>query len=189
MKQHQKRCLLLFIVLLVFSCCSATVFATVITPEDVQRALAESVAREAAARSSAVQSSLSAVSSKKPVTSKSTYSSRDSSSPSSEVSSESSSMISSDEESSEIILPSVDSVTENNPLSSVIVDTAANQKMNWIGIISWGCIALGVILVLIVVLSNRRPPRGGPGRKRYRRPNRSHKKRLLNDKYYRNMKF
>lgn len=58
--------------------------------------------------------------------------------------------------------------------------------MKLIGILSWACIALGVIVVLIVVLSNRRPPRG-PGRSRYHKPKRSSKKRLLNDKYYRGL--
>jgi hypothetical protein len=88
--------------------------------------------------------------------------------------------------SSGISLPSVDSVTENDPLSSVVTHTESSHRMNWVGLLSWACIALGVIVVLIVVFSNRRPPRG-MGRKRYRRPKRSRKKKLLNDKYYRHI--
>lgn len=89
-------------------------------------------------------------------------------------------------DSSGILLPSVDSVSEPDPLSSVVTHTEASHKMNWIGLLAWACIALGVIVVLVVVFSNRRPPRG-MGRKRYRRPKRSRKKKLLNDKYYRNI--
>ena len=88
--------------------------------------------------------------------------------------------------SSAISLPSVGSVPENNPLSSVVNNTEASHRMNWIGILSWACIVLGIVVVLIVVLSNRRPPRG-MGRRRYRRPKRTGKKRLLNDKYYRDI--
>ncbi|MVB12168.1 hypothetical protein CAFE_29000 [Caprobacter fermentans] len=88
--------------------------------------------------------------------------------------------------SSEISLPSVGSVSENDPLNSVVTNTESSRRLNWIGILSWACIALGVLVVLIVVFSNRRPPRG-MGRKRYRRPKRSRKKRLLNDKYYRHI--
>lgn len=91
--------------------------------------------------------------------------------------------------SNEISLPSVGSVEEENPLSSVIVNPQQNQQMSLIGIISWICILLGVVVVLAVVFSNRRPPRGGSGRKRYCRQNRSNKKHLLNDKYYRHMRY
>ena len=85
-----------------------------------------------------------------------------------------------------ISLPSVGSVPEEDPLSSAAAGTENVRKMNWTGLLSWACIGLGVLVVLIVVLSNRRPPRG-MGRKRYRRPKRSNKKRLLNDKYYRHI--
>ena len=92
----------------------------------------------------------------------------------------------SSEESSGIALPSVGSVPENDPLSSAVVHEEDSRRMNWIGILSWACIALGILVVLIVILSNRHPPRG-TGRKRYRRTKRPNKKRLLNDKYYRNI--
>lgn len=99
-----------------------------------------------------------------------------------------SSELSSEEESSssQISLPSVGSVSEADPLSSAAANTDEAQKTKWIGIISWSCIALGVLVVLIVVLTNRRPPRG-MGRKRYRRSKRSNGKHLLNDRYYRNI--
>lgn len=94
--------------------------------------------------------------------------------------------VSSVPQSSEISLPSVASVSETDPLDSAVINKESSHRLNWIGIVSWACIALGIIVVLIVVFSNRRPPRG-MGRKRYRRPKRSRKKRLLNDKYYRDL--
>lgn len=185
MKQHKKiLCVFLVAFLLMVSYSSVFAFATVITPDQVESMIRE---QEAASR---LKSSSSAASSQKPVSSRaysSAGSSAYSSAGSSDVSSEVSSMASS-EESSEIVLPSVGSIAENDPLSSPIVNPEANRQMNWIGIVSWACIALGVLVVLIVVFSNRRPPRGGSGRKRYRRPVKTHKKRLLNDKYYRSMK-
>lgn len=88
--------------------------------------------------------------------------------------------------SSQISLPSVASVPENDPLDSVVTDTKSAHQLNWLGLLSWALIAIGIIVVLIVVFSNRHPPHG-PGRRRYRRPKRSKKKRLLNDKYYRDI--
>ncbi len=184
MNQHKKIWLLLFILTFMFSCCSVTAWATEITPEQVQKIIEQQEAASKAANSTPA-SKAPQVSSKRPAFSTADPSSETVSEGSSDVSSE----LFSSEESSEIALPSVNSVEENNPLSSVVVDSAANKKMNWIGILSWVCIALGVIVVLIVVFSNRQPPRGGSGRKRYRRPSRTNKKRLLNDKYYRNTKF
>lgn len=97
---------------------------------------------------------------------------------------------SSEEASSQIVLPSVGSIAEDNPLDSMQVQASSNSRMNWIGILSWACIVLGMLVVAFVVFSNRRPPRGGPGRKRYRKkPGQTRKKHLLNDKYYRNMKY
>ncbi len=110
---------------------------------------------------------------------------------SSEVSSEASSdaaggLSSEESSSSSISLPSVGSVSEVDPLSSAASNPDSAQNNKWIGIISWTCIALGVLVVLVVVLTNRRPPRG-MGRKRYRRSKRSSGKHLLNDRYYRNI--
>ncbi len=85
-----------------------------------------------------------------------------------------------------ISLPGVDSVDENNPFSSAMTNPEQTRKMNVQGLLAWACIGLGVVVVLVVVLSNRRPPRG-PGRKRYRRQKRGSGKHLLNDRYYRNL--
>lgn len=192
MKQHKKTWLMLFIVAFMFSCYSVTALATEITPEQVEKAIQQQQAASnagSAANTPASTPSKPPVSSAKPRTHRRAVSSSASSDPSSDVSGDVSSELISSEASSEIVLPSVNSIVENNPLSSPAVDAAANKKMNWIGILSWACIALGVAVVLIVVLSNRHPPRGGPGRKRYRRPAKSRKKRLLNDKYYRNTKY
>ena len=76
-------------------------------------------------------------------------------------------------------------VSENDPLASAS-NGDNSQRMKQIGILAWVCIALGVLVVLIVILSNRRPPRG-PGRSRYHRPKRGGRKHLLNDKYYRGL--
>ncbi|MDF1494352.1 hypothetical protein [Caproiciproducens sp. CPB-2] len=189
MNQHKKIWFSVFILIFMFSLYSVTALATEITPEQVEEILSRQSSQASSQSAAGTVSSKAAVSSRRPVTSKKPVSSEIFSEASGDVSGNvSGGLFSSGEESSEIVLPSVDSIEENNPLSSVIVDTAANKKMNWIGILSWVCIALGIVVVLIVVFSNRRPPRGG-GRKRYRRPNRSHKKRLLNDKYYRNLKY
>ena len=103
---------------------------------------------------------------------------------------ESSSEVSSEpeESSSSVSLPSVSVPDDSSLLPSSSMAPTSNRTLNWIGIIAWVCIGLGVIVVVIVILSNRRPPRGGSGRKRYRRPKRR-KKHLLNDKYYRNLKY
>lgn len=93
--------------------------------------------------------------------------------------------------SSDLSLPSVGSVSEVGELIASGTEVKTENQFNIIGIISWACIGLGVVVVVIVLLSTtRKPPRGGYGRKRYRRkPNKPRKKRLLNDKYYRNMKY
>lgn len=70
---------------------------------------------------------------------------------------------------------------------SVTVSQIDNRQVNFIGIMAWVCIALGIVVVLLVLLSNRYGPRGGSGRKRYRtsKPGRRKKGRLLSDRYYR----
>lgn len=83
-----------------------------------------------------------------------------------------------------ISLPEAGVVSENDPLASAA--DVSSKKMTQIGLLAWVCIALGVLVVLIVILSNRRPPRGR-GRSRYHRPNRGGGKHLLNDKYYRGL--
>lgn len=188
MHQHKKIWLLLFILTFMFSYFSVAALAVEITPEQVQKIIDQQAAASKAALSAA-SSTAAAGSSEKSAVSRAYYSSQASSGDFSQQSSDASSEIDRSGQSSEIALPSVTSVEENNPLSSVVVDSTANRNMKWIGILSWACIALGVIVIVIVVLSNRRPPRGGPGRKRYRRPGKTNKKRLLNEKYYRHNKY
>lgn len=89
-------------------------------------------------------------------------------------------------ESSTISLPGVDSVSEADPLASV-ADNSYSHQLNKIGILAWVCIGLGILVILIVILSNRRPPHR-PGRSRYHRSKKKHGKRLLSDKYYRGLK-
>ena len=93
---------------------------------------------------------------------------------------------SSEESSSGVIsLPDAGVVSDNDPFASASNGTPS-KLMNRAGILAWVCIGLGILVVLIVILSTRRPPRG-PGRSRYHRPKRSGK-RLLNDRYYRGLK-
>lgn len=110
---------------------------------------------------------------------------------SSEASSELSSLQSeaSSEVSSGIRLPSVAEVSGAEVLSAPVSDDG-NHQINWLGIISWVCIGIGILIVVIVILSNRRPPRSGYGRTRYKHPKsrrRGRKAHLLNDKYYRRL--
>ena len=89
--------------------------------------------------------------------------------------------------SSTISLPDVGSVSTPEDLIVSGTKEAPKKSLNFWGILSWACIALGILVVVLVLFSTaRRPPRGGPGRNRYRRkPYRSRKKHLLNDRYYR----
>lgn len=164
-----------------------------LTASEVQKILDEQAkgsSSVASSKPSSSPSSQNASSSKRAFSSRNSQSGVSSGDSSGETSGElSSGTEASQETSGEISLPSVGSVPEDNPLSSVIVNPQENQQTKLIGIISWVCIVLGVIVVLAVVFSNRRPPRGGSGRKRYHRPNQSKKKHLLNDKYYRHMRY
>ena len=46
-----------------------------------------------------------------------------------------------------------------------------------------------VIVVVVIVAATRKPPKGGTGKKRYeRKPMTPKGKRILNEKYYRNIK-
>lgn len=195
MSRQKRAWVLLFLLIAAVFCCDLTVSATSAASEGPQSGTGKS--------SSPASSKPPASSSKKPVSSsgKPAASSRKpassrrrtqvrrvvSSSPSS-ASSQVSSAVSLAPVSSEIQLPSIGSLPEDDPLDSVASDASAESGVNWMGIISWICIALAVAVVVIILLSNRRPPRG-PGRSRYRRPKRSHKKHLLNEKYYRNIKY
>ena len=70
---------------------------------------------------------------------------------------------------------------------NVSVTQTDSTRVNFIGILAWVCIGLGVVVVLLVLLSNRQGPRGGSGRKRYRSSGfrKKRKGRLLSDRYYR----
>ena len=96
-----------------------------------------------------------------------------------------------DSEAETISLPDVGEVSGAGELTESGTEVTIENKFNMIGLISWICIGIGIAVVIIVLLSTtRRPPRGGYGRKRYRRKTRkSGKKRLLNDKYYRNLRY
>ncbi len=93
--------------------------------------------------------------------------------------------VSSESSSGVISLPAAGTVSENDPFASASTGVPSTL-MNRYGILAWVCIGLGVLVVLIVILSNRRPPRG-PGRSRYHRPKRGGGKHLLSDKYYRGL--
>lgn len=214
MNQRKIRLTLLLVLTVLFSFCSvysANVFAALEGPENGSSAQKDDKVSSktpgdvsdvpvqgeaggtASEESPSVSSVPSAPSSAKPPVSSRPASSRKpkkkkaSSVPSSAVFSEASSaLLRSEEPSSAIVLPSVGSIAEDNPLSSAEPSSGAQRKTALIGMLSWACIALGILVVIIVLLSNRRPPRG-PGRKRYRRRKRSKKKRLLNDRYYRGL--
>lgn len=98
----------------------------------------------------------------------------------------SSEVVSEASSSSGVLLPSVGNISEVDPLASATENRVLSKKMNLYGILAWACIVLGIVVILIVVLSNRFPPRGS-GRSRYHRGKRRSKhrsKHLLSDKYY-----
>ena len=58
------------------------------------------------------------------------------------------------------------------------------------GIISWACVIVGVLTVIIVILSNKTGYYGGSGKQRYDEGNKiTGQKRLLNDDYYTTRKY
>lgn len=58
------------------------------------------------------------------------------------------------------------------------------------GIISWACVIVGVLTVIIVILSNKSGYYGGSGKQRYDEGNKIiGQKRLLNDDYYTTRKY
>ncbi len=93
--------------------------------------------------------------------------------------------------SSTISLPEVSVGSEAAGILSQGTDvTPPGTTQTWLGIVFWICIAVGIIIVVVVIaVANRKPPKGGTGRKRYeRRPMTPKGKRILNEKYYRNIK-
>ena len=58
------------------------------------------------------------------------------------------------------------------------------------GIISWACVIVGVLTVIIVILSNKSGYYGGSGKQRYDEGNKmTGQRRLLNDDYYTERKY
>ena len=94
-------------------------------------------------------------------------------------------------QSSEISLPEVSVGSEAAGIISKGTDiTPSNTTQTWLGIVFWICIAIGILIVVVVIVAaTRKPPKGGTGKKRYeRKPMTPKGKRILNEKYYRNIK-
>ena len=92
---------------------------------------------------------------------------------------------------SEISLPEVSVGSEVAGIISKGTDvTPSNNTQTWLGIVFWICIAIGIlIIVVVIVAATRKTPTGGTGKKRYeRKPLTPKGKRILNEKYYRNIK-
>lgn len=123
---------------------------------------------------------------REPTSSRIHYTATYSSSPSSSSAAASEGSSSSKSPSSTVSMPNAEDVSEVDPLASAVNNSSAAQ-MNHIGILAWVCIGLGILVILIVIFSNNHNSGGGPGHKRYHRPKRSKKKRLLNEKYYRGL--
>ena len=94
---------------------------------------------------------------------------------------------SSSESSSSLSLPGVSEEDISLPHVLASNDNSGSNNMLF-GIIAWACIILGVAIVTIVLLSNRRAHKGYVARKRYNNGFKRRKKNLLPDKYYRNIK-
>ena len=90
-------------------------------------------------------------------------------------------------QSSEISLPEVSVDSEAAGIISKGTDvTPSNTTQTWLGVVFWICIAIGIV---VIVAATRKPPKGGTGKKRYeRKPMTPKGKRILNEKYYRNIK-
>ena len=94
-------------------------------------------------------------------------------------------------QSSEMSLPEVSVGSEAAGIISKGTDiTPSNSTQTWLGIVFWICIAIGILIVVVVIVAaTRKPPKGGTGKKRYeRKPMTPKGKRILNEKYYRNIK-
>lgn len=103
----------------------------------------------------------------------------------------SSTLIPEDVSSDLVSLPDVGSLVLSVPNAMGSgTEAASGQGNHWYGVIAWVCIGVGVIIVLVIlVVGNRRSPRrrNSVGRKRYhRKPFKSGKKHLLDDRYYSN---
>ncbi len=68
--------------------------------------------------------------------------------------------------------------------------TPPNTMQMLLGIVFWVCIVIGILVVVVVIVAGaRKSPKGGLGKKRYeRKPMTPKGKRILNERYYRNIK-
>lgn len=74
--------------------------------------------------------------------------------------------------------------------SQVEIVTDRNKSL-MLGIIAWLCIAVGLGIVLLVLFHSRKPGKKRKpniGRRRYRSPKNKKRGRLLDEKYYRNLR-
>ena len=82
-----------------------------------------------------------------------------------------------------------DVVTEEVP-TAVVVKPNKTKDLTY-GYVSWGCVILGVLTIVIIIISNKSNYTGGAGKHRYGEGNKitGAKQRLLNDDYYTNQKY
>ena len=94
-------------------------------------------------------------------------------------------------QSSEISLPEVSVNSEAAGIISKGTNvTPSNTTQTWLGIVFWICIAIGILIVVVVIVAaTRKPPKGGTGKRDMNADSMTPKgKRILNEKYYRNIK-
>ena len=94
-------------------------------------------------------------------------------------------------QSDEISLPDVSVDSEIAGIISQGTNvTPSNTTQTLLGIVFWVCIVIGILVIVVVIIAaTRKSPKGGTGKKRYeRRPMTPKGKRILNEKYYRNIK-
>lgn len=78
--------------------------------------------------------------------------------------------------------------TEPDP-TAVVIAQGDNGDLTY-GFVSWACVIVGVLAVVIVIISNKSHYNGGEGKHRYNEGNKiTGQKRLLNDDYYNNRKY
>lgn len=78
-----------------------------------------------------------------------------------------------------------DSIMEEEPTAARIIQ-GEDGDLTY-GYISWGCVAVGVLAVLIVIISNKTGRNGGDGKHRYGEGDKlSGQSHLVGDEYYKN---
>ena len=77
---------------------------------------------------------------------------------------------------------------ETFPTAVVVPEKTQKGDLTY-GIVSWICVIVGVIVIVVVLISNKTQYRSGSGKHRYSEGNKiTGQKRLLNDEYYNNRK-